>query len=153
MKKKGRRLIKHQSRIAEQMAPAKVVGETIAAHPAFRLIALANRPGYPFLGQDFFAECGDAFACHAVDNPDFGSELRLLRAYGPAFRNQHCGGLQLRLMNSARKRTQGSWVTRIARASSSMSFDTLKSIPENHLDRSWQMCSISKHSTQSCVIH
>ena len=31
MKKKGRKLIKHQSRIAEQMAPAKVVGETIAA--------------------------------------------------------------------------------------------------------------------------
>jgi hypothetical protein len=30
MKKKGRKLLKHQSRIATQMAPAKVVGETIA---------------------------------------------------------------------------------------------------------------------------
>eukprot|EP01043_Picozoa_sp_COSAG02_P115919 COSAG02_NODE_52305_length_308_cov_1.334928_1_plen_68_part_10 len=31
MKKKGRKLLRHESRIAEQMAPAKVVGETIAA--------------------------------------------------------------------------------------------------------------------------
>ena len=50
-------------------------------HPDFRVIALANRPGYPFLGNDFFAEMGDVFACHAIDNPDQASEISLLRAY------------------------------------------------------------------------
>jgi len=49
----------------------------------FQLIALANRPGFPFLGNDFFSEMGDAFACHVVDNPDVDSELALLAAYGP----------------------------------------------------------------------
>ena len=52
-------------------------------HPGFRVIALANRPGYPFMGNDFFAEMGDVFACHAVDNPDQNSEIALLRSYAP----------------------------------------------------------------------
>lgn len=26
--------------------------------------------GFPFLGNDFFREAGDAFACHVIDNPD-----------------------------------------------------------------------------------
>jgi hypothetical protein len=34
-------------------------------HPSFRVIALANPPGYPFLGNDFFNEMGDVFAGHA----------------------------------------------------------------------------------------
>jgi hypothetical protein len=40
-----------------------------AVHKDFRVIALANPPGYPFLGNDFFAEMGDVFSCHCVDNP------------------------------------------------------------------------------------
>ena len=52
-------------------------------HPGFRVVALANRPGYPFLGNDFFAEMGDVFACHAIDNPDQTSEIALLRSYAP----------------------------------------------------------------------
>ena len=39
-------------------------------HPNFRVVALANRPGFPFLGNDVFSEMGDCFACHVVDNPD-----------------------------------------------------------------------------------
>ena len=60
------------------------VGEVIEIHPNFRAIVLANRPGFPFLGNDFFAECGDVFSCHVVDNPDPKSELELLGAYAPS---------------------------------------------------------------------
>jgi hypothetical protein len=52
-------------------------------HPEFIVIALANRPGYPFLGNDFFREMGDVFACHAIQNPDQASEIALLTAYAP----------------------------------------------------------------------
>lgn len=52
-------------------------------HPGFLVIALANRPGFPFLGNDFFREMGDSFACHAVQNPDVRSEIDLLQRYAP----------------------------------------------------------------------
>ena len=52
-------------------------------HTDFRVIALANRPGYPFLGADVYAELGDAFATHVCSNPDATSERALLRAYAP----------------------------------------------------------------------
>lgn len=47
----------------------------IIRHPDFRMIVLANRPGFPFLGNDFFASIGDMFSCHAIDNPDLESEM------------------------------------------------------------------------------
>jgi hypothetical protein len=52
-------------------------------HPDFRCIVLANRPGFPFLGNDFFAELGDVLAVFIIDNPDPASEITLLRAYAP----------------------------------------------------------------------
>ncbi|KAI8437077.1 hypothetical protein MSG28_010437 [Choristoneura fumiferana] len=55
----------------------------IPVHDDFRMIVLANRPGFPFLGNDFFAALGDLFSCHAVDNPSVDSEMELLRSYGP----------------------------------------------------------------------
>lgn len=55
----------------------------IYTHPDFRLIVLANRPGFPFLGNDFFASLGDLFSCHSVDNPSIDSEIYLLQQYGP----------------------------------------------------------------------
>lgn len=55
----------------------------IYTHPNFRMIVLANRPGFPFLGNDFFASLGDLFSCHSVDNPSIESELYLLKQYGP----------------------------------------------------------------------
>ena len=39
--------------------------------------------GFPFLGNNFFREMGDAFACHAISNPDQQSEMALLRQYSP----------------------------------------------------------------------
>lgn len=57
--------------------------DIIKMHPDFRMIVLANRPGFPFLGNDFFASLGDIFSCHAIDNPDFSSEMMMLRQYGP----------------------------------------------------------------------
>nr|CAD7394578.1 unnamed protein product [Timema cristinae] len=55
----------------------------IPIHPDFKMIILANRPGFPFLGNDFFGALGDLFSCHAVDNPSPESELSLLKQYGP----------------------------------------------------------------------
>ncbi|GLG92294.1 Uncharacterized protein GBIM_00022, partial [Gryllus bimaculatus] len=55
----------------------------IPIHPDFRMIVLANRPGFPFLGNDFFGALGDLFSCHAVDNPSAQSEHALLKQYGP----------------------------------------------------------------------
>ncbi|KAH9010140.1 AAA domain-containing protein [Lactarius hengduanensis] len=52
-------------------------------HPCFRLILLANRPGYPFLGNHFMQVLGDNFSCHAISNPDFESERKLLTQLAP----------------------------------------------------------------------
>lgn len=72
----GRKIIPHGSTIT---------GEgTIVTHPNFRMIVLANRPGFPFLGNDFFATLGDVFSCHAVDNPLPDSEIFLLQQYAPS---------------------------------------------------------------------
>ncbi|KFO27883.1 Putative protein KIAA0564, partial [Fukomys damarensis] len=56
----------------------------VVIHPDFRMIVLANRPGFPFLGNDFFGTLGDIFSCHAVDNPKPHSELKMLKKYGPS---------------------------------------------------------------------
>eukprot|EP01047_Picozoa_sp_COSAG01_P017996 COSAG01_NODE_965_length_12401_cov_3.496098_9_plen_373_part_00 len=96
--------------------PSMLETRVCQIHPGFRVIALANRPGYPFMvrataisvtlfrfvmrgaaqrgwltrpddccmqGNDFFAEMGDVFGCHAIDNPDQASEIALLRSYAP----------------------------------------------------------------------
>uniref|UniRef100_A0A8B9JC72 von Willebrand factor A domain containing 8 n=1 Tax=Astyanax mexicanus TaxID=7994 RepID=A0A8B9JC72_ASTMX len=55
----------------------------IPMHPDFRMIVLANRPGFPFLGNDFFGSLGDIFSCHAVDNPKPQAEFAMLKQYGP----------------------------------------------------------------------
>eukprot|EP00088_Acartia_fossae_P010900 TRINITY_DN15467_c2_g1_i2.p1 TRINITY_DN15467_c2_g1~~TRINITY_DN15467_c2_g1_i2.p1 ORF type:complete len:537 (+),score=101.70 TRINITY_DN15467_c2_g1_i2:81-1613(+) len=55
----------------------------IKMHPDFRMLVLANRPGFPFLGNDFFGSLGDLFSTHAIDNPSMESELAMLKQYGP----------------------------------------------------------------------
>ncbi|XP_060072942.1 von Willebrand factor A domain-containing protein 8-like [Ylistrum balloti] len=72
----GRRIVSPHSSIP----PSENI---IKCHPDFRMIVLANRPGFPFLGNDFFGSMGDIFSCHAIDNPDMESELAMLRQYGP----------------------------------------------------------------------
>ncbi|KAG7501738.1 von Willebrand factor A domain-containing 8 [Solea senegalensis] len=56
---------------------------SVIMHPDFRMLVLANRPGFPFLGNDFFGALGDIFSCHAVDNPQPEAELAMLKRYGP----------------------------------------------------------------------
>lgn len=53
--------------------PTKVVIEDwddpdkfLLVHPEFRMWVLANRPGFPFLGNNFFREIGDVFASQYV---------------------------------------------------------------------------------------
>lgn len=55
----------------------------ILLHPDFKMIILANRPGFPFLGNDFFGALGDLFSTHTVDNPSVENEIQLLKQYGP----------------------------------------------------------------------
>ena len=55
----------------------------VVVHPNFRLILLANRPGYPFLGNHFLQVLGDNFSCHSVTNPDMDSEKKLLSQLAP----------------------------------------------------------------------
>lgn len=81
----GRRIVQsaHIAQQGSSSAPNEAEA-VVAMHPNFRLIVLANKPGWPFLGNDFFRECGDLFSCHAIDNPDVASEMALLRAYAPS---------------------------------------------------------------------
>ncbi|KAK4323774.1 hypothetical protein Pmani_005546 [Petrolisthes manimaculis] len=74
----GRRIVPQTHPLAASPSPSIIV-----SHPDFRMIVLANRPGFPFLGNDFFGALGDLFSCHAIDNPSVESELALLRSYGP----------------------------------------------------------------------
>ena len=37
------------------LAPSE---QRIVSHPDFRMVVLANRPGFPFLGNDFFGAMG-----------------------------------------------------------------------------------------------
>ncbi|XP_058132611.1 von Willebrand factor A domain-containing protein 8 [Dasypus novemcinctus] len=73
----GRRIIANSSNVNGRE-------NVVVIHPDFRMIVLANRPGFPFLGNDFFGTLGDIFSCHAIDNPKPQSELEMLRQYGPS---------------------------------------------------------------------
>ena len=73
----GRRFVRSNSKMLGTGDNIKPIAD------GFKVIALANRPGFPFLGNDFFREMGDCFACHAVQNPDQQSEIVLLQSYAP----------------------------------------------------------------------
>ncbi|XP_058040476.1 von Willebrand factor A domain-containing protein 8 isoform X1 [Ahaetulla prasina] len=79
----GEMILSDGRRIVSNPVAADGRKNVIAIHPDFRMIVLANRPGFPFLGNDFFGTLGDIFSCHAVDNPKPNSELAMLRQYGP----------------------------------------------------------------------
>ncbi|KAJ7224765.1 AAA domain-containing protein [Mycena rebaudengoi] len=55
----------------------------IVVHRNFRLVLLANRPGYPFLGNHFLQVLGETFSAHSVTNPDQESERTLLAQLAP----------------------------------------------------------------------
>jgi len=80
-------------------------GGVIIMSPSFRLVVLANPPGWPFQGNDFFRECGDVFAAHAVANPDATSQAQLLRKVAPRLTPDELATLlslfaQLRLLHA-----------------------------------------------------
>jgi hypothetical protein len=77
----GRKIVNSSYNVENE--PAEERGRFIKMHPNFRMIILANRPGFPFLGNDFFAILGDLLSCHPVDNPDPQSEIEMLRMYAP----------------------------------------------------------------------
>lgn len=81
----GRRLLSQKRYDIErtQMNSDQESADVIVIHPAFQLFVLANRPGFPFLGNNLFRECGDVFSVHVVENLDLDSEVTLLQAYGP----------------------------------------------------------------------
>lgn len=70
-------------RIVSNLQNANNNQNIITTHPDFRMIVLANRPGFPFLGNDFFGALGDLFSTHSIDNPSLENEISLLKQYGP----------------------------------------------------------------------
>ncbi|XP_062982036.1 von Willebrand factor A domain-containing protein 8 [Elgaria multicarinata webbii] len=79
----GEMILSDGRRLVTNSAGVNGRENVVVIHPDFRMIVLANRPGFPFLGNDFFGTLGDIFSCHAVDNPKPNSELAMLRLYGP----------------------------------------------------------------------
>nr|XP_061799830.1 von Willebrand factor A domain-containing protein 8-like [Nerophis lumbriciformis] len=79
----GEMILADGRRIISDPLEANGRANVIAMHPDFRMMVLANRPGFPFLGNDFFGALGDIFSCHAVDNPKPRAELAMLKQYGP----------------------------------------------------------------------
>ncbi|GLB39985.1 putative von Willebrand factor (vWF) type A domain [Lyophyllum shimeji] len=67
-----------------RVRPVRERDGDIAVHPNFRLVLLANRPGYPFLGNHFLQVLGENFSAHSVTNPDPASERNLLEQLAPA---------------------------------------------------------------------
>ncbi|ODN04785.1 von Willebrand factor A domain-containing protein 8 [Orchesella cincta] len=55
----------------------------IPLHPDFRMIVLANRPGFPFLGNNFYSVLSHLFSVNPVSNPGVEDEVMLLKSYGP----------------------------------------------------------------------
>ena len=80
----GEMLLSDGRRILGPRAIATPTSSDIRVKDGFQLIVLANRPGFPFLGNDFFREVGDIFSVICVDNLDQASEISLLKSYGPS---------------------------------------------------------------------
>ncbi|KAL0946287.1 hypothetical protein HGRIS_012537 [Hohenbuehelia grisea] len=66
-----------------RIRPTREKETDIAVHRNFRLLLLANRPGYPFLGNHFLQVLGENFSAHSVSNPDQLSERKLLAQLAP----------------------------------------------------------------------
>ena len=59
----GEMILSDGRRIVRKDKMSKMEGKenVIETHPDFRIVVLANRPGFPFLGNDFFGALGDLF--------------------------------------------------------------------------------------------
>lgn len=77
----GRRIL---SASAAHALGLKESPSVIISHPRFMIWALANRPGWPFLGNSIFRSgLSTSFSVHWIENPDANSESMLLQAYAP----------------------------------------------------------------------
>ncbi|KAF7292707.1 hypothetical protein MIND_01168900 [Mycena indigotica] len=81
----------------------RVDASDIVVHPNFRLVLLANRPGYPFLGNHFLEVLGETFSTHAISNPDQASERHLLAQLAPGIEHD----LIVRLVGAFQDLRQG----------------------------------------------
>ena len=79
----GEMILSDGRRIVSSLSSDEENSNKILLHPDFKMIILANRPGFPFLGNDFFGALGDLFSTHTVDNPSVENEIQLLKRYGP----------------------------------------------------------------------
>lgn len=79
----GEMILSDGRRIVSSLSSDEENSNKILLHPDFKMIILANRPGFPFLGNDFFGALGDLFSTHTVDNPSVEDEIQLLKRYGP----------------------------------------------------------------------
>lgn len=79
----GEMVLSDGRRIVSSLNSGERNSNKILLHPDFRMLVLANRPGFPFLGNDFFGALGDLFSTHTVDNPSVENEIQLLKQYGP----------------------------------------------------------------------
>jgi MoxR-like ATPase len=84
----GQMLLSDGRRVLSAAAASAGAAGDLIIHEDFRVLALANRPGFPFLGNDFFKECGSLFASHVVDNPDAVSQLEIMRSHAPSVPHQ-----------------------------------------------------------------
>ena len=72
----GRKLISKDKYGSDEVLP-RDEGKIALIHEDFRMIVLANRPGMPFLGNNFYRECGDVlFDSYIIDNLPLESELK-----------------------------------------------------------------------------
>jgi MoxR-like ATPase len=75
----GRKLVRNK----QQFSSNNNNKDIIPCHPNFCIWILANRPGFPFLGNEFTRALSDVFSIHVLHNPDQESELALLQSYAP----------------------------------------------------------------------
>lgn len=83
----GTMVLSDGRKISKHLSHGQSEAGIIRIHPKFRIIMLANRPGFPFLGNDFYKEIGDAFTTYSIDNPDKESEFALVKRYAPNVNN------------------------------------------------------------------
>lgn len=82
----GRKLVRRKANNYQEQCSSSSSSEdvtTITCHPNFCIWILANRPGFPFLGNEFTRVLSDVFSIHVLHNPDKASELALLQSYAP----------------------------------------------------------------------
>eukprot|EP00948_MAST-09A_sp_MAST-9A-sp1_P002850 g2850.t1 len=80
----GRRIIDPRVVGSDFEVKEKESENVVYVHPEFQMWILANRPGYPFLGNNFFSTIGDVFSAHMIGAPDLQSEISMLQSYAPS---------------------------------------------------------------------